>query len=597
MKSEIDTIFVKRIGHHHFAFLRSLAEGLDLQESAMRYLGIEHGHQARIASDQTIQAIRAIARRQNEAAWRLIGLTIRSKGVEQRQVTLEEFIESRNLDGWSESEVIEMYQEACGEQPKPDRRTALRKRQLDLLQRIQTINSEDAKDSDLVSGWFDTVTAKKLMAAGLITLGHILETIKSGGQWYRNLPAVGVGKANRIAAHLRLILPNANWTATNLFVAQGDRAPTPLQPSMVLAPPALPALATVDPVTNAGRNAVLAAESDTEAVEAWINARAGSLPTVKAYRKESRRFLLWLSHEKNGKGLAGVKIEDCRDYMAFLQAIPAHWISRVHASPQAPGWAPYRGQLSHNSQAQAVVIVSSMFIWLAAAEYLNMNPWMLVNQKTGDDKNAEVLDSKAFDPELFAKMLAYFDEQKPSPSRDRIKFIFLFLESVGLRSTELVSAKLGDFTELPEGWVLKVHGKGAKNRIVTVPGQARRALSDYLLSREIHDITTADPELPLIASTTDNHQGIGYHALYMHVKSWITKAVRAADLSNRDNSKFSRASTHWLRHTFGTRAIAMDVPLDVIQVQMGHASIQTATAIYGRAPIKRRNDELGKAFE
>ena len=37
-------------------------------------------------------------------------------------------------------------------------------------------------------------------------------------------------------------------------------------------------------------------------------------------------------------------------------------------------------------------------------------------------------------------------------------------------------------------------------------------------------------------------------------------------------------------------------PLDVIQAQMGHASIQTTTAIYGRAPIKRRVDELGKAF-
>jgi integrase len=42
--------------------------------------------------------------------------------------------------------------------------------------------------------------------------------------------------------------------------------------------------------------------------------------------------------------------------------------------------------------------------------------------------------------------------------------------------------------------------------------------------------------------------------------------------------------------------IAREVALDVIQAQMGHASIQTTTAIYGRAPIKRRVDELGKAF-
>ncbi|RZI71759.1 MAG: integrase, partial [Pseudomonas sp.] len=63
-----------------------------------------------------------------------------------------------------------------------------------------------------------------------------------------------------------------------------------------------------------------------------------------------------------------------------------------------------------------------------------------------------------------------------------------------------------------------------------------------------------------------------------------------------ERAKLAGATTHWLRHTFGTRAIARNVPLDVIQAQMGHASIQTTTAIYGRAPIKRRVDELGKAF-
>lgn len=67
-------------------------------------------------------------------------------------------------------------------------------------------------------------------------------------------------------------------------------------------------------------------------------------------------------------------------------------------------------------------------------------------------------------------------------------------------------------------------------------------------------------------------------------------------LPSNEGLKLAGASTHWLRHTFGTRAIAREVPLDVIQAQMGHASIQTTTSIYGRAPIKRRVDELGKAF-
>ena len=70
----------------------------------------------------------------------------------------------------------------------------------------------------------------------------------------------------------------------------------------------------------------------------------------------------------------------------------------------------------------------------------------------------------------------------------------------------------------------------------------------------------------------------------------------ASELSMHERARLAGATTHWLRHIFGTRAIARNVPLDVIQAQMGHASIQTTTAIYRRAPIKRRVEELGKAF-
>ena len=133
-----------------------------------------------------------------------------------------------------------------------------------------------------------------------------------------------------------------------------------------------------------------------------------------------------------------------------------------------------------------------------------------------------------------------------------MRFILLFVGAVGLRSAELLSATLGDLRMETEAWVMQVRGKGVKDRIAAVPGQA-------------------PPAAPLLASAVDPMAPVGYQALYEHVKGW-------------------------LRHSFGTRAIARQVPLDVIQAQMGHASIQTTTAIYGRAPIRRRVDELGKAF-
>ena len=175
--------------------------------------------------------------------------------------------------------------------------------------------------------------------------------------------------------------------------------------------------------------------------------------------------------------------------------------------------------------------------------------------------------------------------------------ILRFVESVGLRSAELLGATLGDFQKEPEGWIMQVYGKGAKNRIAAVPGQALNALHDYLAARNLGSLETAPPAAPLLASTLDPLAPIGYQALYEHVKGWLTRAIRASSLPQKECDRLRGASTHWLRHTFGTRAIARDVPLDVIQAQMGHASIQTTTAIYGRAPIRRRVDALAKAFQ
>ena len=57
-----------------------------------------------------------------------------------------------------------------------------------------------------------------------------------------------------------------------------------------------------------------------------------------------------------------------------------------------------------------------------------------------------------------------------------------------------------------------------------------------------------------------------------------------------------RAAPHAFRHTFGTLAVAGEVPLDVVQKLLGHASLQTTT-IYVQAEKKRNIRELGKFFK
>ena len=56
-----------------------------------------------------------------------------------------------------------------------------------------------------------------------------------------------------------------------------------------------------------------------------------------------------------------------------------------------------------------------------------------------------------------------------------------------------------------------------------------------------------------------------------------------------------RAGPHALRHTFGTQAVASEVPLDVVQKLLGHASLQTTT-IYVQAEKQRSIAEMNKFF-
>lgn len=587
---------VWRIGRHHFAHLRAIAEGVDVHKSADAYLGIFHGHQAKNAHEDTVAAVRAVARRHKEPAWRLIGLLVQIPAAPQ-QPSLADYIEERGLQDWSEDEARFMFLEdypADMNSPKVKRRENLRLRQLAMLRRLEELATELPSPTDPVGGWFDAKTAKMLVGAGMLNLGDMLQKIAIGGRWYSGLPGVGVTKARRLSAFLSNLLGHvpalplptfALDTDFGLFAEAANDTETADLPAVI---------PTSGPSTT--HPPMLAAKSDSEVVDAWIAARAGSPFTAKAYKREATRLMMWLKHEANNRTFRSMTAEDCANYMTFLQHIPDRWISRTRAAPGAPGWAPFRGQLKHDSQALAITTVAALFRWLHAADYRKGNPWVLVNLKTGDDKDRDLLDTKAFSETAMGEILHYIEEQKSSPSQARIKFVLRFVESVGLRSAELLSAKVDDLSLTPEGWTLQVMGKGAKKRVVTIPAQALSALDEYLNFRGLKGVDSAPKEAPIVSSATHVLDHVGYQAMYENVKLWLGKAISNAAISDHERDKIRGASVHWLRHTFGTRAVARGVPLDVVQGQMGHTSPTTTANLYARAPLRRRAEELQKAF-
>jgi integrase len=63
------------------------------------------------------------------------------------------------------------------------------------------------------------------------------------------------------------------------------------------------------------------------------------------------------------------------------------------------------------------------------------------------------------------------------------------------------------------------------------------------------------------------------------------------DLSLDERIILGAVNAHAFRHTFGTQSVADDVPVDVVQKVLGHASLQT-TSIYVQAEKKRVLEEV-----
>jgi site-specific recombinase XerD len=161
-------------------------------------------------------------------------------------------------------------------------------------------------------------------------------------------------------------------------------------------------------------------------------------------------------------------------------------------------------------------------------------------------------------------------------------------------------------TEVIAGWELKVLGKGNKERIVQVPQDVIDELSSYLASRGLDpdpeavsnrgayllgqavDVASRAPWSPHAQQAIAPKAGISHVTMYEAIKRFFQYcAKQLADTNPKGAERLASGSTHWMRHTYGTHAVAAGMPLDVVQQNMGHASLDTTTG-YTTSEERRR---------
>lgn len=155
----------------------------------------------------------------------------------------------------------------------------------------------------------------------------------------------------------------------------------------------------------------------------------------------------------------------------------------------------------------------------------------------------------------------------------RMKCILEVLYSTGIRIEELVNLNLGDVDLL--GGMVKVFGKGGKERYVPVGDRACDALKQYLDARK--KISPSSP------SVFVNLRGgrLTARGIRKLLKNWLSAAAI--------NKKIT---PHTFRHTFATHMLERGCDLKSIQEMLGHSSL-TTTQIYTHYTV----DRLKKIYE
>jgi len=150
--------------------------------------------------------------------------------------------------------------------------------------------------------------------------------------------------------------------------------------------------------------------------------------------------------------------------------------------------------------------------------------------------------------------------------RDRNRALLELLYSCGLRRSELTGLKISD-VDFFNG-VVKVLGKGNKERYVPVTQVALQALRDYLSTRK--NPRPADPLFLNKNGTALTGDGLAYL-----IKNWSIQSNIAR-----------KVSPHCLRHSFATHLLNNGCDLRSLQEMLGHKSL-LATQVYTHVSLDK----------
>jgi len=285
----------------------------------------------------------------------------------------------------------------------------------------------------------------------------------------------------------------------------------------------------------------------------------------------SRGILAFLSFCRVEKGLSKNSLDAySRDLAAF----------RAWADPVTGGELPqadvlrnylnhlYKNELSSRSIARHLSAIRSLFHFLIAEEKVEVDP----TEHLSSPKQWSTI-PKFLNRQQIEKLIAAPDCGKPNGLRDHAMLELLY--ATGIRVTELIEMRLSSL-DLRLG-VIRVTGKGNKQRLVPVHAAAVEAISRY----------TAAGRPALLGARSSPWLFVTARGGAMTRQAfWASIKV-----NGKKAGIFHNLSPHVLRHTFATHLLEGGADLRSVQAMLGHADLST-TEIYTHVVRSRLRETL-----
>jgi len=271
----------------------------------------------------------------------------------------------------------------------------------------------------------------------------------------------------------------------------------------------------------------------------------------------------FLAHVSAEKGLARNSIEAYQRDLALLRRWALSCEELRAADPGGLVAADLRAflldsaeHLAPRSRARLVSTLRSFFRFLVSEEMVAVDPMVTILAPRTGRRLPLVLSVAQVE-----RLLAAVKGEEPAPLRDRA--ILELLYGCGTRVSELSGIDISDLDQR-EG-LLRVRGKGSKQRLVPVGDPALQAVAAYLAGGR-PQLCGRKPSPALFL----NRRG----GRLSRVSIWnlIKRCASDAGLS-------AAVAPHTLRHSYATHLLEGGADLRVVQELLGHADIST-TEIY-----------------